>query len=149
MGKYESSPAHVLQSFKSLYDVLDRDTLTTELLLSTYAEDVVFHDSLHRLEGIADMYDYFSNLYENVSSIVFDWQEEAVTSDGAFVRWNMTFKHPVLKSGSPVQVSGATFLSIKNGRVSEHRDYFDAGEMLYEHIPALGYVIRKLKKRLA
>lgn len=149
MGSFESSPARVLQSFKSLYDTLDRENLSLDLLQQVYAENAVFHDSLHRLEGLDAMFDYFTNLYENVTSIRFDWRDEAVTDTSAFVRWNMRFEHPVLKSGSPVDVAGATFLAIDNGRIVEHRDYFDAGEMLYEHVPALGYVIRKLKKRLA
>jgi hypothetical protein len=29
-----------------------------------------------------------------------------------------------------------------------HRDYYDAGSMLYEHIPLMGYAIRKIKKKV-
>ena len=34
-------------------------------------------------------------------------------------------------------------------RVYRHRDYFDAGALLYEHLPLLGSVIAWLKRRLA
>jgi hypothetical protein len=30
-----------------------------------------------------------------------------------------------------------------------HRDYFDAGALLYEHLPVLGTLIGWLKRRLA
>ena len=33
-------------------------------------------------------------------------------------------------------------------KVYRHRDYFDAGALLYEHVPLLGRVIRWLKRRM-
>ena len=34
-------------------------------------------------------------------------------------------------------------------RINYHRDYYDLGEMLYEHIPLYGWFTRQLKTRLA
>ncbi len=33
-------------------------------------------------------------------------------------------------------------------KVYRHRDYFDAGAMLYEHLPVLGRVVSWLKRRV-
>ncbi len=30
-----------------------------------------------------------------------------------------------------------------------HKDYYDLGEMVYEHVPILGFIIRKIKGKLA
>jgi len=35
-------------------------------------------------------------------------------------------------------------LKFADGKVISHRDYFDLGEMLYEHIPLLGGVIKSI-----
>ena len=36
-----------------------------------------------------------------------------------------------------------------DGKVERHRDYFDAGALLYQHVPLLGSAIRWLQRRLA
>ncbi|MCA0424309.1 MAG: nuclear transport factor 2 family protein, partial [Proteobacteria bacterium] len=34
-----------------------------------------------------------------------------------------------------------------DGRIAEHRDYWDAAEELYEKLPAIGALMRWLKRR--
>jgi hypothetical protein len=36
----------------------------------------------------------------------------------------------------------------KAGKVRYHRDYFDLGAMLYEHLPLLGSLVKTIKRRL-
>jgi predicted ester cyclase len=138
-----------LDKFKSLYDTLNRNTLSRDLLAEVYAENIVFEDSLHRVEGLDALFDYFVKMYENVQSIHFEWQDVALNESGGFIRWVMTFRHPRLKKGQGIEVAGVSFLKSRDGKIVEHRDFFDAGEMLYEQVPALGVVIRSLKKRVA
>jgi len=37
----------------------------------------------------------------------------------------------------------------KDDIIVYHKDYYDLGEMVYEHIPLLGFFVKKIKKRLA
>jgi len=134
--------------FKEMFNVLNRDTLSESLLSQTYTDDLVFRDPLHHIEGMADLIAYFENVYENVGSICFDWLDESLEKDRAYLRWKMYFTHPRLNRGQSVAVDGTSILRVEDGKVCDHRDFFDAGQMLYEHIPALGFLIRKLKQRL-
>ena len=138
-----------LLRFKALYDSLDRHTLSLTKLKEVYSDHIEFEDSLHRIEGIEAMHVYFQNMYENVERIEFQWQDQAFAEDAAFVCWIMRFQHPKLKGGREIAVSGVSHLHFAEGKLVSHRDYFDAGEMLYEHVPALGAVIRTIKKRVA
>jgi hypothetical protein len=61
----------------------------------------------------------------------------------------MSYQHPKLNSGKLIAVQGASRLEFKQGKVISHRDYFDGGALLYEHIPLLNRVIFFLKNRLA
>ena len=48
----------------------------------------------------------------------------------------------------PISVNGVSLLTLKDDRVVYHRDYYDMGEMVYEHVPVLKRVIHYIKKRL-
>jgi len=61
----------------------------------------------------------------------------------------MTYQHPSLNKGQPIKVEGASKLVVQDDRIISHRDYFDAGNLLYEHIPVLKNVIRFLKRRMS
>ena len=58
----------------------------------------------------------------------------------------LNIERPVI--GVPIQVCGCSYLQWRN-KVHLHRDYFDAGALLYEHLPLLGRTIGWLKRRLA
>lgn len=58
-----------VESFKNLYNELDKNTLTLEFLKSVYAQDIRFEDPFHAIDGLEALHDYFSELYENVREI--------------------------------------------------------------------------------
>jgi hypothetical protein len=39
-------------------------------------------------------------------------------------------------------------VEVGNDRVVLQRDYYDAGEMIYEHLPLLGWAVRSVKRRV-
>jgi len=51
-------------------------------------------------------------------------------------------------AGETIRIEGASYLKTRNGKIYYHRDYFDMGAMLYEHLPVMGRVIHHLKERL-
>ena len=139
----------IIDNFKNLYQALNRDTLSFDELNSVYDNDIVFEDCFHNIKGINDLYSYFDNLYENVSFIGFDFEDQWINDDGAVLTWVMSYQHPRLNSGNLIKVKGASRLMFKDGKIRAHRDYFDGGALLYEHIPILKRVIHFLKNRLA
>jgi len=60
----------------------------------------------------------------------------------------MTYRHPRLNGGKDISVQGASRLEFRDGKVIQHRDFFDAGELLYEQVPVLRNVIGLLKRRM-
>jgi hypothetical protein len=70
-----------------------------------------------------------------------------VTESDAMLTWTMTFSHPRLRGGRSISVEGASEISFDE-KVYFHQDYFDGGNLLYEHVPVLGSVISYLKKRM-
>lgn len=137
----------LLSRFIALYQQLDRQQL--HRLPDIYAEQVLFIDPAHRIEGLAALTDYFAALYQRLAYCRFEIVSQQQQGTQAWLSWVMTFSHPRLAAGQPIRVEGATRLEFDAaGKVMVHRDYFDLGAMLYEQLPLLGPLVRLIKGRL-
>jgi hypothetical protein len=131
--------------FQRIYQDLRRDTLS--LLDEVYAADVLFEDPLHRIEGLPALKAYFARLYEGVDTIGFEFGEVMEGPGQAMLTWTMHMKHRRLRAGESLALPGATHIRFGN-RVHYHRDYFDAGALLYERLPLLGGIVRAVRARV-
>lgn len=135
----------LIHTLKSVYAQIDKDNL--ELLAQIYQDNIIFIDPFHHIEGLASLTDYFQSLYENLNACQFVFVDEVVSEQQIFLTWTMEYKHPKINRGRTVSLNGCSHLKIDE-LIYFHRDYFDAGAMLYEHLPILGGSIRWLKRRM-
>ncbi|GLK89249.1 nuclear transport factor 2 family protein [Pseudomonas turukhanskensis] len=136
-----------LQRFATTFASLNADNL--ERLSQLYTDDVRFQDPLHEINGLPAVQAYFRELYSNVQDLDFQFYGFDQLYPGAgYLRWKMTYRHPRLNGGQSIEVQGCSHLLWRD-KVYMHRDYFDAGALLYEHLPVMGRLIRWLKGRLA
>jgi len=142
------SGSNSAERFQTLYHHLNRDTISRELLSTCYADNIVFSDPFHEIHGIRELTDYFIGMYSNVNHIDFIFTSSWHQDERSMLRWTMNFRHPRLRNGELISIEGCSELRWENNRIVYHRDFFDAGAMLYERIPLLGWVIRKLKERM-
>ena len=110
--------------------------------------NVVFEDPAHRIEGSDALLEYFVNLFENVEQCEFEIHNQHQSDNTGFIVWTMLLRHPKLNRSKQVQVDGVSQIAFKDAKVSYHRDYFDLGSMLYEQLPVLGAVVKKIKAGL-
>ncbi|AXV66998.1 MULTISPECIES: nuclear transport factor 2 family protein [Pseudoalteromonas] len=134
-----------LDRFINVYQTLNKDNL--HLLDEIYHQDIQFSDPLHAVDGLAALHGYFKNLYANVISCEFNITDVEHTTNKAFIYWTMFYRHPKLNKGKKIAVEGHSRLVFSNEKIIQHRDYFDAGALLYRHIPLLGSAVRFIDKR--
>ncbi len=134
-----------LEKFIDTYQKLGTDNL--HLLADIYADNVVFIDPMHHISGYQQLADYFAKLYSNIASCKFTIDEVIYQNDNASIYWTMQYQHPKLNRGKTVTVQGHSKLRGVDDKVNYHRDYLDLGAMLYEHIPLLGSVIKRIKRK--
>ncbi|WP_420833112.1 nuclear transport factor 2 family protein [Shewanella gaetbuli] len=137
----------IIDKFISVYQMLNKDNL--HLLEDIYRPNIQFQDPLHLVNGLHALTGYFADLYQNVTHIDFDIHAVNLSQDGqqASLFWVMSYCHPKLNKGKIIKVDGTSLLKFDE-KIFYHRDYFDAGQMLYQHVPLLGSLINLLKKRL-
>lgn len=136
-----------VQEFFDFYQKLDKNC--TKDLHQFYAEQIIFTDPLHQVQGLDALVAYFDKLYARVTSIEFEFDEPDLLGERCWCSWVMTYSHPRINGGKPVRVDGVSRLDWQDGKVIRHRDFFDAGQMLYEKLPLLGGAIRWLQGRMA
>ena len=135
-----------LRQFAQRFAQLDKDNL--QRLGELYTDDVRFTDPLHEVQGLGQLRGYFAELYANVSELRFDFHGfDQITESEGYLRWVMSYRHPRLAGGRLIRVDGCSHLRWRD-KVYCHRDYFDAGALLYEHLPVLGRAIAWLKRRM-
>ncbi len=136
-----------LDDFLAVYQQLTADNL--DLLDTVYSMDIEFCDPAHEIRGLDALRRYFAELYRNADSVGFSFSRRHLIDDEAYLSWCMNFRHPKLARGRTIEVDGMSYLQFDEaGKVRYHRDYFDLGAMLYEHLPLLGSLVKTIKRRL-
>ena len=118
-------------------------------LSDVYASDIEFIDPITTHHGIDNVTLYFSKLFKNTLSCSFDIKNiQSCEADSYVVEWQMSFVSRKLSKHKEIVVDGVTLLKTHADYVIYHRDYYDMGQLVYENIPLLGRLIKKIKEQM-
>ncbi|KAA1175176.1 nuclear transport factor 2 family protein [Marinobacter salinexigens] len=143
IGSFESAVPATLERFRSLFNALDKGNL--HRLSELYSEDIRFQDPLSSVEGLDDLTRYFAHAYTNAISCQFAFADAVVNGPYVTLPWTMSLCHKRIKKGREIRVEGISHLEIRKGKICYHRDYYDAGQLIYEHLPLVGRLVRWVK----
>lgn len=118
-----------------------------DVLDQVYADNIQFEDPAHKVNGLINFKSYCTNLYQNVTSCKFNFNNVSYFTGGAILEWDMLLQHPKLNRGKIFTVPGVSIIHYEN-KIYSQRDYFDLGAMLYEQLPLIGWLIRIIKRKL-
>lgn len=141
-----TSADYLAERVKEAYQALGSDNIAD--VGSLYATDIYFEDPTHAVQGKPSLMRYFSNQFKNLETCSFKFHSTIVNETDIFMTWTMILNHSKLRGGETIRVEGTSYLRTRNGKIYYHRDYFDMGAMLYEHLPLIGQIIQYFKKRL-
>lgn len=128
-----------------LFEGLTREDVAR--LAAIYTADVRFKDPFNELRGLAGVQRVYAEMFVALEEPRFVVHDVAVAGDHCFLTWDFLFRQRRL--GKRV-VRGCSHLQLDaDGRIAVHRDYWDAAEELYEHLPLVGALMRWLRRRLA
>ena len=128
------------------------ETLTPQSLpqlAALYTEGARFKDPFNEVFGTAAITHIFEHMFESLQEPRFVVTQRIVDGTQLFLVWEMHFRFKRFDTVSPQVIRGGSHLTLTpDGRISDHRDYWDAAEELYEKLPVLGALMRLLKRRL-
>ncbi|MFO7993507.1 MAG: nuclear transport factor 2 family protein [Marinobacter sp.] len=145
MSNKNTSVHETLGRFTQLFNNLCAGNMAE--LGTVYGDNVKFTDPFSSVQGIDELTEYFTDAYANVISCGFEFGEPVINGSDVCIPWVMNLQHKRIRKGKSVKVDGISQLVIQKGRVVSHRDYFDAGQLLYENLPVMGGVIRWIRNQ--
>lgn len=124
-------------------------TITRErvgMLDQHVSPDVHFRDPFNDVQGIDNMRAVFEDMFDQISDIAFDIRDQISDGNVTVITWTMSG----IMMKKPWSVEGASRLTFDdNGLLTEHLDYWDAAEGVYEKLPFIGWLPRALRRKLS
>ncbi|ARA76972.1 nuclear transport factor 2 family protein [Pectobacterium brasiliense] len=136
----------VINRFVDYYTELD--TQQPSALAAIYHPDASLIDPFGEHEGLVAIQRYFTHLLANVEQCRFSIDSPLSSGHRFSVTWIMHWAHPRVAGGEALTLHGCSIVDIQDDLIIRQRDYYDAGEMIYEHLPLLGWAVRGVKRRV-
>ena len=113
-----------------------------------YTPDARFKDPFNEVQGLPAIERIFGHMFVALDQPRFVIRQRIVQGHQCFLVWDFVFAFKNFHKGVQQTVRGGSHLELAaDGRISLHRDYWDAAEELYEKLPVVGALMRWLKKR--
>jgi hypothetical protein len=133
--------------FVDFYKVFSAEVIRAKVH-NIYAENAYLRDPFHEVRGIDAIETYFGNSTGAAEECTFEIQDVDGLRGNYYVRWIMHLKTK-RDPQSPIEAVGVTHLRFdESGKVVLHQDYWDGG-IVYERVPVVGWLIGKIKERIA
>ena len=115
-----------------------------------YSADAYFKDPFNEVRGIEAIQRIFRHMFQQVETPRFVVTERVADANGVMLVWEFCYRVRLWGRGETQVMRGVSHLKFAaDGKVNYHRDYWDAAEELYMKLPAIGSLMRGLRKMLA
>ena len=132
----------IIQAFQTLTPA------AVDALDQIYAPAARFKDPFNDVQGLAEIQRIFRHMYASLEKPHFIITGRIVQGPQCFLTWEFRFGFKGFKRGQAQCIVGGSHLVLDaDGRITLHRDYWDAAEELYEKLPVVGGAMRWLKAR--
>jgi limonene-1,2-epoxide hydrolase len=114
-------------------------------LFPLYHDDIVFQDSIQRVEGRAAFEALCNRLARRCKELRMDILDVSQAGDVIFLEWEMTLMFTKYPSST---LHGCTKLTLgEDGRIVRQRDYYDLWGDIIDNIPRLARAYRAFMHR--
>lgn len=133
---------HIVRSFETL------SPESVAVLDTLYAPNARFKDPFNDVKGLPGIQRIFRHMFVSLNDPRFVITGRIQQGQQCFLTWEFHFGFKRFKTGQPQCILGGSHLVLDEaGRITLHRDFWDAAEELYEKLPLVGGLMRWLKAR--
>lgn len=148
----ESEPvsAETVKQFGDVFNNLQSANLA-RIIDQVYADSFYFNDTFRTVTDKAGLITYLEETGDAVHAIAVKIEDIAQSEQNrdVYVRWTMTMQFTVKGKLIDSQSVGVTHLRYDdNGQIIVHHDYWDGVDGFYQHLPVIGFWLRKIRDQL-
>ena len=137
-----------IRRFEDFLAHLDEKT-AREQTEQVYAPGAYLNDTLKTIHGAPTIRDYFISTAKGLDSMTVTFDDLAVSGRNYYFRWTMETRMKNLARGKTVRTIGVTLVRFdREGRVILHQDFWDSAQGVWDHVPGVGFAIRKIRSNL-
>ncbi len=137
-------PTDAADRYRRYLETLTPQTL--DALGDHVTADVRFKDPFNDVRGRDAMRRVFEHMFENVSDIRFTVHDMALDGTTCFMNWRFAGR----LGNREWAFDGASVITLgADGKVTCHVDHWDAAAAFYERLPVIGWLLARIRGRLA
>lgn len=115
-----------------------------------YARDASFKDPFNEVQGVEAIQRIFLHMFKQVDDARFEVLESIGDAGGLMLVWEFHYRPRIPLLARDLVMRGVSHLRFDGeGKVSYHRDYWDAAEELYMKLPGLSCLMRGMRRVLS
>ena len=138
----------LVEQFAAVYSDLKSPDLGAAVD-NTYAVDLYFNDTFNTFTSRQQLKEYLLHTADNLRTSSVRVDDIARSGNDVYIRWQMAIELDVKGRKVASDSVGITHLRFNGeGQIVVHQDYWDGVEGFYQHLPYVGYWIRKLRDKL-
>ncbi|MGO4400451.1 nuclear transport factor 2 family protein [Achromobacter sp. PAB15] len=133
-----------LQEIAAWFEALTPQTLPS--IDTVYAPDAHFADPFNDVHGLPGIAQVYAHMFQNLEQPRFHILRQGGQGVDAFLVWRFdgAFR------GHAFDFEGASALVLDSqGLIIDHQDFWDPAAHIYERIPVLGAVLRRLRRKMS
>ena len=120
-----------------------------KVIREIYAENIFFNDTFRTIYNIDELINYMVHTAEMVKSTTVEILDTAYSGTDYYVRWVMVMEFEAKNKDIYSKSIGMTQLRFNSeGKITFHQDFWDNTEGFFQHLPYIGYFIRKVRNKL-
>ena len=121
---------------------------TLDHIATLAVPELRFVDPFNDVTGRARVRALLGHMFETLEAPRFVVLHRACDGDVGLIRWRFTARRPGHAAGFAIEGMSEVRMAA-DGRVTAHIDHWDAAGQIYERVPLLGFVLRRIRRRLA
>lgn len=132
------------RSIANWFEAMSASTLDS--IETVYAEQARFCDPFNEVRGRPAITAIYAHMFENLTAPRFVITDIIEQEQRVFMAWQFLFQW----RGQTFDIPGGTRFELDaQGLIVDHQDYWDVAQGLYEKLPLLGWLLKRLRKRMA
>ena len=128
----------IINKYKNAFENLEVTNINS--LLNLVDDNVVFEDPFNKIIGKDNLRELFLEMFQKLQQPKFKVLNIFYKQNLAIIKWNFSCK--IFRKD--ICFDGLSEITVNNGKIKKHLDFWDSGKNFYTQVPILGRIFKKI-----